>query len=190
MVPLAELWLPILLSAVFVFVASSVIHMATPMHKGDVVKLPGEEKLLEAMRAQGVRPGAYMFPCAGSMKEACTPEMVAKQNLGPVGFLNVLPNGPMKLGKHLAQWFVFCLFVGLLVAYAAGHSLARDTEYLSVFRLTGTAAFLGYGLTNVCDSIWKGSPWKSTGKFLFDGIVYALVTAGTFGWLWPDAVRT
>ena len=189
MVPLAELWLPIVLAAVFVFVASSVIHMATPIHKGDFAKLPGEEKILEAMRAQGIRPGAYMFPSAGSMKEACSPEMVAKRSVGPVGLLNVIPSGPIRMGKHLAQWFLFCLGVGLFVAYGAGHALARGTEYLPVFRLTGTAAFLGYGLTNVANSIWKGMPWTVTGKSLLDGIVYALVTAGTFGWLWPDAVR-
>ena len=56
---------------------------------------------------------------------------------------------------------------------------------MTVFRLTGTAAFLGYALTNVTNSIWKGVSWGVTAKFLFDGLVYALVTAATFGWLWP-----
>jgi len=33
MVSLAALWLPILLAAVFVFIASSIIHMVLPYHK-------------------------------------------------------------------------------------------------------------------------------------------------------------
>lgn len=188
MISLLDLWLPILVAAVFVFVASSVIHMALPIHKGDFGKLPGEDKLLEGMRAQGVKPGAYLFPCAASMKEMCTPEMVAKQNLGPVGHLTVMPNGPVKMGKHLGQWFAFCVAVGVLVAYVAKVGLPRGASSMSVFRLTATAAFLGYALTNVTDSIWKGVSWNITAKFLFDGVVYALVTAAAFGWLWPAMV--
>jgi hypothetical protein len=185
MVPLSDLWLPILLSAVFVFAASSIIHMALRIHKGDFRKLPGEDKVLEAMRAQGLQPGSYMFPCANTMKEMCTPEMVAKQNLGPVGSLTVVPNGPVKMGKHLTQWFVFSLAVGLFTAYAVGLCLPAGTEYIRVFRIAGTVAFMGYGLSNVTDSIWKGVSWSITLKFLLDGLIYALVTAGTFGWLWP-----
>ena len=186
MVPLVDLWIPIVLSAVLVFVASSLIHMCTPIHKGDFGKLPGEDKVLEAMRGQGVRPGSYMFPCAGSKKEMCTPEMVEKLNRGPVGHLTVIPNGPVAIGKNLAQWSVFCLVVGILVAYAAGLGLERGAAFMPVFRLTWTAAFLGYALTHVTDSIWKGVSWRITGKFLFDGLVYSLVTAAAFGWLWPE----
>lgn len=188
MVELVDLWLPILVAAVLVFVASSVIHMVIPIHKGDYKKLPGEDKVLETMRAQGAQPGTYMFPCAGSMKEMCTPEMVAKLNQGPVGHLTVIPNGPMNMGKHLTQWFIFCIVVGVFVAYVAELSLGRGTPYPVVFRLTATAAFMGYALGAVVDSIWKGVPWKVSAKFVFDGIVYALVTAGTFGWLWPKVI--
>ena len=187
MISLLDLWLPILVAAVFVFLASSVIHMALPIHKGDYGKLPGEDKVLEAMRAQSVRPGSYMFPCAGSMKEMGTPEMVEKLNRGPVGFLTVVPSGPIAMGKHLVQWFVFSIAVGVLVAYVAEVGLTRGASSMSVFRLTATAAFLGYALTNVTDSIWKGVCWSITAKFLFDGLVYALVTAAAFAWLWPAA---
>lgn len=44
MVTLSALWLPILLSAVIVFVASSIIHMAIPIHKNDYRQLPDEDK--------------------------------------------------------------------------------------------------------------------------------------------------
>lgn len=35
------------------------------------------------------------------------------------------------------------------------------------------------------NSIWYKRKWSSTLKSMADGLVYALVTAGTFGWLWP-----
>ena len=185
MVPLSQLWLPILLSGVFVFVASSVIHMALQIHKKDFQKLPNEDQLLAAMRAGGVKPGQYMFPCAGSMKEMSTPEMIAKMNQGPVGNMNVLPSGQFNLGKSLLQWFVLSLAVSACAAYVAGLGLAAGTDPVLVFRVTSAASLLGYAVTHVTDSIWKGLAWSVTAKFFVDGLVYALVTGGTFAWLWP-----
>ena len=115
MVPLADLWLPILVSAVFVFIASSLLHMVIPIHKGDYKKLPGEADLLAAMRGQNVQPGSYMFPCAGSMKEMGTPEHMEKMNQGPVGYMTVIPNGPYAMGKSLGVWFAYSLLIGVFV---------------------------------------------------------------------------
>jgi len=187
MVHLLDLWLPIALSAVFVFVVSSVIHMCLPVHKGDFKKLPGEESILEAMRAQGVQPGEYMFPCAASMKDMCSPEMVEKLNRGPVGYLSVTRNGPFSMGKSLLQWFLFSLLVGVFVAYIASIGLARGAATMEVFRLVASAGILGYAVTQVPNSIWKGLSWKITAKFIFDGILYGLATAAAFAWLWPAA---
>ena len=187
MVSLAELWLPVLLSAVFVFIVSSILHMVIPIHKGDFKKLPGEEKVLEEMRSQGVQPGSYMFPCAGSMKDMGSPEMIEKCKRGPVGFMTVVPSGPPGMGKSLVQWFVYTILVSVFVAYAARLGLDYGASFMIVFRLTSTAAILGYALGVLNDSIWKGQSWGITLKFVFDGVIYALVTAGTFGWLWPDA---
>ena len=105
MVALLDLWLPILLSAVFVFIASSVLHMVLPIHKADYAQLANEAEVLSAMREHGVSPGSYMFPHAGSMKEMGEPEFVEKLNLGPVGHMTILPNGPWNMGKSLGQWF-------------------------------------------------------------------------------------
>lgn len=184
---LTALWLPILLSAVFVFIASTILHMLIPIHKGDYKKLPGEEKVLAEMRAQAVQPGEYMFPCAASMKDMATPEMVEKFKLGPVGHMTVVPNGPWAMGKSLVQWFVYSILISVFTAYVAHHALVAGADYLAVFRLTGTVAILAYAFANVPNSIWKGTPWSTTLKFAFDGIVYGLVTAGAFGWLWPAA---
>jgi len=184
---LTELWLLILVSAVFVFLASSVIHMALPIHKNDYAKLPSEEAALDAIRGGGLPPGQYVFPHACSMKEWGTPEHIEKMNKGPVGFMTVLPNGPMGMGKQLTTWFLYCIAVSVFVAYLADLALPAGADYLAVFRITGTVGFLGYGLGAVIDSIWKGQPWSTSFKFVFDGLVYALVTAGAFGWLWPGA---
>lgn len=182
---LLELWLPILLSAVFVFVASSVLHMVAPIHKGDYVRLPGEGDVMKAMREPPVPPGDYVFPYASSMKELGSPEMMEKYNRGPVGFLHVRPSGPPKMGGALLQWFLYSVVVSALVAYVTRAALAPGTHYLEVFQIAGAVATIAYGLSSFPDSIWKGVKWSTTFKFLFDGVIYGLVTAGTFGWLWP-----
>jgi hypothetical protein len=185
MVSLTELWLPILLSAVFVFIASSIIHMALPIHKADCSRLPGEEKVLAELRAQGILPGDYAFPHAGSMKNMGSPEMIAKYEAGPVGFVTVMPSGPPAIGRSLVQWFLYSIVLGFFVAYIAGFSLPRSSDFMAVFRLTGTAAILGYALSHIPDSIWKGRSWLSTFKHILDGVVYGLVTGAAFAWLWP-----
>lgn len=185
MVPIHALWLPILLSAVIVFVASSIIHMVLPVHKSDYRKLPDEEKILEAMRSAGVTPGRiYVFPF-GTHREMKSPEMIEKFKRGPVGLLTIRPSGAPGLGKFLGQWFVYCIVVAIFTAYLTGRTRPAGTEYLEVFRVAGTTAFLGYSLALCQNAIWKGETWGVTFKHLLDGFIYGLLTAGTFGWLWP-----
>ncbi len=185
---LVELWLPILLSTLLVFVVSAIIHMVLPIHKKDCQKLPNEEKLLGELRKQGVRPGEYMFPCAGSMKEMCTPEMTEKYKQGPVGFMTIKPPGPCDMGRSLFLWFLYIVVIGIFTGYVSWLGLGRGAEYLTVFRVTGAVAILGYALSQVPNAIWKGQNWFITFKLIFDGVVYGLVTAGTFGWLWPRSL--
>ena len=185
MVHLTELWLPILLSAVVVFIASSIIHMVLGYHRGDYKKLPNEEKVLEALRNEGVGPGNYNFPQPASHKDMGCAEMIEKYKRGPVGVINVVPSGPPAMAKFLLMWFIFCVVVSVFVAYVAGSALAAHAEYLKVFRIVGTVAFLSYSAAHATDSIWKGQNWSTTIKHMFDGLVYGLLTAGVFGWLWP-----
>jgi len=187
MVFLANLWLPVLLSAAFVFIVSSIIHMVIPIHGGDFKKLSREDKVLEEMRAQGIKPGDYMFPFPGSMKEMGSPEMQEKYGLGPVGFLTVVPDGVPAIGKSLVQWFLYSILISIFTAYIAALVLACGAEAMMVFRVTGAIAVLGYAFSNVQNSIWKGQSWVVTLKFMLDGVVYGVVTGGTFAWLWPEA---
>ncbi|HVO79218.1 MAG TPA: hypothetical protein VMT28_00725 [Terriglobales bacterium] len=185
MVPISALWLPILLSAVIVFVASSIMHMVLPYHKSDYRKLPEEDKVLDALRSAGVTPGpVYHFPHC-THKDMKSPESVEKFKRGPVGLLTVIPSGAPAMGKYLGLWFVYCVVVGIFVAYLTGRTLSAGTNYLQVFRVAGTVGFLAYALAQVQDAIWKGQTWSVTFKHVFDGLIYGLLTAGTFGWLWP-----
>lgn len=185
MVPLLSLWLPILLGAVLVFVVSSAIHMMLKYHQNDFVAVPREREVAAALRPFAIPPGSYMIPRPANAKEMKTPEFQEKLRAGPVAMLTVYPNGPFTMGKSLAQWFIYCLVVGIFVAYVGSRTLAPGTEYLQVFRVTGTVAFAGYGLALLQDAIWFGRGWGATLKSVFDALVYGLVTAGAFGWLWP-----
>ena len=181
---LSALWLPILLSAVIVFVASSIMHMVLPYHKGDYRQLPEEDKVMATLRPLGLTRGLYMFPFC-SHKDMKSPATQEKFKQGPVGILTVFRNGTPAMPKFLVQWFVFCLVVGFFVAYLAFHTVNPGAKYPEVFRVVGTAAFLAYGLGNLSNGIWKGQPWGMVIKEVFDGLIYGLLTAGTFGWLWP-----
>lgn len=185
MVSLNALWLPILLSAVIVFIASSVIHMASPWHKSDYPKLPNEEGLRAALRPLAIPPGDYMVPRPSSREELRDPAFLQKVNEGPNLVLTVMPAGPFSMGRNLVQWFLYCLVISLFAAYIASRALPPGTEYMQVFRFTGTTAFLGYSAALWQMSIWYRRAWGTTVKATIDGLIYALLTAGTFGWLWP-----
>ena len=184
MTGLASLWLPILVSAVLVFVASSIIHMVLPWHKSDYPKMASEDKVMDALRPLAIPPGDYMVPRPASRSDLRSPEFVEKMKKGPVMMMTVMP-GAMSMGRNLAQWFVYCVVVGFFAAYVAGRALPPGTNYLQVFRFVGTTAFMGYTLALWPMSIWYRRAWTITIKSTIDGLIYALLTAGTFGWLWP-----
>ncbi len=183
---LSQLWAPVLVAAAFVFVVSSVIHMAVPWHKGDFTPLDNEAKALDGLRAAGVKPGNYMFPGCTSMKDMGSPEMIEKYKRGPVGSMIVLPNGPPAIGRSLVQWFIHSIVVGVFAAYVTWLGVGPLGDGSTVLRVAGTAAFMAYGLGAVCDSIWKGVKWSTTFKFVVDGLLYGLATGATFAWLWPS----
>ena len=185
MTGLHVLWLPILVSSVIVFVASSLIHMALPWHGNDYPKMPNEEKAMDALRPLAIPPGDYMVPRPSSRGDLRSPEFLEKVNKGPVMVLTVLPNGPMAMGRNLILWFLYLAVVSLFSAYVAGRALPAGASFLHVFRFAGTAAFLGYSMSLCQMSIWYRRAWSTTIKATVDGLIYALLTAATFGWLWP-----
>src|SRR5438093_5795005 len=184
MVPLTALWLPILLSAIIVFVASSIMHMLLPYHRSDYQRLPDEDKLLVALRSAGLKRGLYIFPFC-THKEMKSPVVIEKYKQGPVGMMTVLPDGPPVMPKFLGMWFVYCLIIGFFFAYLTARTVAPGAHYLVVFRVAGTAAFLAYGLGHLSNGIWKRQPWSGPFKQLIDALAYASQRAGTLVSTWP-----
>ena len=185
MVPVTSLGLPILLSAVLVFVVSSVIHMLTPWHKSDVRGVPNEADAMAALRPLNIPPGEYAMPWAGSMDAMSSPEFKARAAAGPVVHMTVMTPGDMSMTGPLVLWFLYSILVSLFAGYLAGAAVPAGAPYLEVFRFAGTTAFAGYSLALMQNSIWWKRSWGMTARSMIDGLVYACVTAGAFGWLWP-----
>ena len=185
MVGLSGLWMPIVLSAVFAFVASWMVHMFLGWHNGEYQAPPQQDALMDAMRPFNLQPGEYMMPRPANMKDMHTPEFQEKRKKGPVALLTVLPSGPMGMGKQLGLWFVLQIVVSVFVAYITGRTQAQGAPYLKVFRVAGAVAFCSYALGHWQYYVWWGKGLRSTITNSLDGLIYALITAGTFGWLWP-----
>ncbi len=185
MTGLTALWLPILVSAVLVFVASSIIHMASPWHKTDFPRLSNEQAVMDALRPLAIPPGDYFVPRPASRDELRSPAFAERVKQGPVMVFTVMPNASMSMGRNLALWFGYCIVVSVFAAYITGRALPTGTPYLQVFRFAGATAFIGYSVALWQMSIWYRRAWMTTIKATVDGLIYALLTAGAFGWLWP-----
>lgn len=187
MYTLCAFWLPILVSAVFVFLVSFILHTALPWHKSDYKSLPSESAVLDAVRPFNVPPGDYMFPKCESMSDMKSPAFIEKRNRGPVGIMTVFPNGTMSMGTHLAKWFIYIVVVNYIAANIAAHALPAAAGHHREFHTIALAVFLGMGAALCQMSIWYQRSWLTTIKSVIDALVYAIVTGATFVWLWPHA---
>src|SRR5579859_4338425 len=184
MTTIVALWLPILVSAVFVFIASSIIHMAPLWHRNDYPKLSNQDAVLDALRPLAIPPGDYMMPRPDSGKEMRSPEFLEKMERGPVLMMTVIPSRKPSMARPLVLWFIYCVVISIFAAYITSRAVPIGTPYLRVFRFIGATAFLGYAAALWQMSIWFWRSWSSTIKSTIDGLIYALLTAGVFGWLW------
>jgi hypothetical protein len=184
-VPIMSLWIPILVSAIFVFLASFILHMVLPLHRNDLRKLAKEDDVMAALRGFNIPPGDYAIPCAGSPEGMRAPQFKAKLAQGPVAFMTIAPPRSTSMGKPMALWFVYSIVVSIFAAYITGRALQPGVDYLQVFRFAGCTAFLGYSMALAQHSIWYSRDWGTTIRSMIDGLIYGLLTAGTFGWLWP-----
>jgi hypothetical protein len=180
-----QLILPIVISAVLVFIVAALVWMVAPHHKHDWKGLVNEDEVRSAMNAMKPAPGQYMIPFADTQEARAEPSFVKKLEEGPVALLTVRRPGNMSMGPMMVQSLIYYLFVSSIVAYLAIHALPSGSSYLKVFQVVGTTAWLAYGFGTVSDSIWFGKPWSSTFKQVFDALLFAMVTAGAFGWRWP-----
>ena len=185
MISLMQLWLPILLSAVAVFIVSSIVHMVLKWHMPDYHGFSNEDEVLAAIRNGNPSPGIHMLPYCKDMKDMGSPEMQAKFRQGPTGKFILRAGCEPSMGKPLAQWFVFCLVISLFCAMLGAHTLAAGTAFQQVFCVIGIAAFMAYGFGAFIQGIWWGQPWGAVAKDAVDGVLFALSTAAVFAWLWP-----
>lgn len=183
--PFGSLWLPVVVSAVAVWLVSSIVHMVLKYHKADYKGLADEASAAQALR--GTAPGVYPVPYCADPAQMKDPAMQKRYADGPVGMLTILPNGAPNMGKYLGLWFAFCFLISFTAGYVARHTLQPDSAALEIMRITGTLAFVGYGYGHIMDSIWKGQPWSNTVRGLIDAGIYAIVTGLVFRFLWPGA---
>ncbi len=186
MTVLTALWLPILVSAVAVFVLSSIIHMTPLWHKSDYPRYANEDRVLDALRPIAIPPGDYLMPRPASPAEMRSPEFQEKMKRGPALLLTVMPPWSGSLVSNLSWWFVYCVVVSTFAAFIAGSVLPPGAASLSALcRFAGTTALLGYTLALWQMTIWYRRSVTMSLKATFDGLIFAAVTCAVFAWLWP-----
>ena len=180
-----SLWLQVIAASVAVFVVSSILHMALKYHRADYKSLPNEEAVRDALGKGSLPPGLYQLPYCVDAKQMKEPAHLAKYEKGPVAMITVIANGMPSMGKYLGLWFGYCLLISFTAAYTARISLHPGDNPMMAMRVTGTVAFVGYGLANIVDSIWKGQPWSNTTRSIIDGVIYSVTTGAVFCFMWP-----
>ena len=186
MTPFLWLLLPIVVSAVAVFVLTMVIHM-TPWHKGDYVELPDEDGVMKALRPFNIPPNDYVVPHPRSGAYMKSPEYDAKRDAGPVMIVTVVPSGPWKIGKMMGMAFLFALVVSASVACVVGTFVPPGAYTHAVFHHIAVITFLTYAMGAVPMSIWYQRKWSTTFKSALDALLYALATGGIFAMMWPKS---
>lgn len=184
-VSLTSLWLPIVLSAVLVFIASSIVHMVLPYHRTDYGQVPKEDEVMNALRPFNIPPGDYMMPKPGSPADMRSPAFTEKWKRGPVGIITIMPGGTMSMTNQLVGWFIYCLVVSVFAAYLTSRAVPAGAEYLRVSQIASTAAFIAYALGQWPMTIWYRRSVAASLKGTFDGLIYGFLTGGALGWLWP-----
>lgn len=185
--PFGSLWLAVVVAAVAVWIASSILHMVLKYHRADYKQLGDEDAVAAALRPSAPAPGVYAIPYCPDPSQMKDPAVRKRYEDGPVALLHVMRSGLPAMGKYLGLWFLFCLLVSFTAGYVARHTLAADADLLNVMRITGTLAFVGFGYGNIQDAIWRGIPWSNALRGLVDAAIYALVTGLVFRLLWPGA---
>lgn len=183
---LLSLWLPILLSAVTVFVISSLIHMVIKWHASDYTSLPNEDAVRAAIRAGNPAPGRYVIPHCADMKDMGSDAMKQKYAEGPVGHLTLIAPGAPNMGKYLGLWFLWSLAIAVVAGFLASRLIAMDHAHCrAAAKLVFAVTFIAHGFGTVAESIWMGRPWSSSAKHLLDAALYGLGCGAVFCWLWP-----
>ena len=144
---LTHLWLPILLSGVFVWIASAIAWMAIGHHKKDRDAVPGgrERELMDTIERLKIGPGNYGFPdfCQHDAlpRKERTEALKALYDRHPQGLLRVW--APVNMGANMALTFAFYLVTSVVIGYlgwaalphGAGAEGVSGASFGQVFRV-------------------------------------------------------
>jgi hypothetical protein len=180
---LVALWLPILLSAVIVFVISCLIHMALKWHAFDYKGFANEDEVRAALGADNVPGVKYVVPYCGDMKEMGSETMKRKFAEGPIAIITFGHKGQPNLGKLMGLWFVWSLIIAAVAAYLTARVVPIE-QTLRAAKFAGGITFVAHGFGSVQESIWMHRSWRSTATYLADALLYGLGTGAIFYWLW------
>lgn len=200
---LTELWLPILLSGVGVWIASAIAWMAIGHHKKDRDALPGGEKgeqeMMDTVTRLGIKPGNYGFP------DFCQHDTLPRKermealkvlyDKHPQGLLRVW--APVNMGVNMVLTFLFYLVTSAVIGYLAWAALGPGsmpsppngadlptTNRALVFQVTGIAGILAYSFATFPGDLWFQKKKRAMVMDWCDGVVFALITGLIFAWLW------
>jgi len=186
MATLISLWLPILLSAVVVFVVSSLIHMVFKWHASDYRGFGNEEEVRASVRAKQPSPGLYAVPYCDDVAKMGSAEMLRKYEEGPVCQVLIGPKGVPNMGKTLGLWFLWALVISLVAAFLTVRFVGvAPGQALVVAQSVASITFVAHGFGTVCESIWMLRPWSTSAKNLMDAALYSVGSGLVFYWLAP-----
>lgn len=182
---LTDLWLPIIVSGVGVFIASALVWTALPHHKKEFAPVGNEAAVMDALRAGAITPGRYVTPFMGDRERMQTPEGKALLERGPIAYITVQRSGALNMGPMMLQSLGSATLIAVFVANIGWNALPPDASFHEVFHITAIATFMAYAMGTISESIWFGRPWKSLALNTVDSLLYAFVAGGIFAWLWP-----
>lgn len=182
---MAQLVVPILVSAVAVWFYSALAWMVMGHHAADTQQAPDEDALMAAIRTLGIGPGTYGFPRPATKAECRDPKFMEKWKAGPTGLLNVW--GPMSMGRNMALSFGLYLLVSVGVAYIGSAAFAPGAPFGRVMQALGTAGVMAYVIAALPHAIWFQTRRQAVLSCAFDGLVQGLITGAIFAWMWPAA---
>ena len=179
---LTVLWLPILVGTAVLWILSFVAWVVLPHHVGDFQKLDAEREVMDLVRQAKIPAGNYMFPYSETKAEQGSKEYVARYTEGPRGTLNVyeMPN----MGINMALTIVYFLVTVVTIAYITNVACPRGedaTDFMKVFRISGTIGVLTYASSPVLHRIWFKAKMLTD---IIDGAVYGLALGLIFAFLW------
>ena len=190
---LTHLWLPIVVSAAAVWIASALAWMLIGHHKGDWKEVPNEAEFIATIKRMGIAPGSYGFPEFRRLEGMSKDEKQAKwdeMQKSPIGLLRVW--GTISMGRSMLLTFVVFLVVSVLIGYlgwsALPHGTASDgarPEFAKTMQVLGTAGILAYCFAGLPNDIWFQRSLREIVTSLIDGVVFGLITGAVFAWLWP-----